>query len=250
MTIWNPWHGCRKISAGCANCYVYRRDESNGKDASVVSKTGDYALAVRKNRQGGYKLTPDDGVVYTCMTSDFFLEEADEWRPGCWDMIRERTDLKFHIITKRIDRAGKCFPPDWGDGWDHVTICSTCENQDRTDCRLPILLELPIRHREVIAEPMLGEIDMEQYLATGLIEHVTCGGESGPRARPCDFRWILKVRSQCVRCGVAFTFKQTGAVFIKDGRTYHIARKDQMSQARKSGCSYTPGAGNASGLQY
>ena len=73
MTIWNPWHGCRKISAGCANCYVYRRDESIGKDASVVSKTGDYALAVRKNRQGGYKLTPDDGVVYTCMTSDYFL---------------------------------------------------------------------------------------------------------------------------------------------------------------------------------
>ena len=31
MSIWNPWHGCHKISPGCANCYVYRRDESIGK---------------------------------------------------------------------------------------------------------------------------------------------------------------------------------------------------------------------------
>ena len=23
---WNPWHGCRKVSAGCVNCYVYRID--------------------------------------------------------------------------------------------------------------------------------------------------------------------------------------------------------------------------------
>ena len=44
MTIWNMWHGCHKISAGCANCYVYRRDESIGKDASVVCKTRTFDL--------------------------------------------------------------------------------------------------------------------------------------------------------------------------------------------------------------
>ena len=66
---------------------------------------------------------------------------------------------------------------------------------------------------------MLGEIDMEKYLDTGLIEHVTCGGESGSKARPCDFRWIQDVRRQCIRHGVSFYFKQTGAVFVKDGRT-------------------------------
>ncbi|WP_330363270.1 DUF5131 family protein [Butyrivibrio sp. VCD2006] len=31
MAIWNPWYGCIKISPRCANCYVYRRDESIGK---------------------------------------------------------------------------------------------------------------------------------------------------------------------------------------------------------------------------
>ena len=64
MAIWNPWHGCKKISPGCANCYVYRRDESIGKDASVVTKTGDYNLPLKKNRQKEYKLTPADGGVF------------------------------------------------------------------------------------------------------------------------------------------------------------------------------------------
>lgn len=250
MAIWNPWHGCHKISPGCANCYVYRRDESIGKDASIVTKTGDYNLPLKKNQKGQYKLTSEDGVVFTCMTSDFFLVDADEWRHGCWDMIRERRDLQFHIITKRIDRFAQCIPPDWGDGWDHVTICATCENQDRTDYRLPIMLNLPIKHREVICEPMLGEINMEKYLGTGVIEHVTCGGESGNNARTCDFRWIQKVRRECIRCGVPFTFKQTGALFVKDGKVYHIDRKLQMPQAKKSGYNYIPGIGMAERIVY
>lgn len=250
MAIWNPWHGCRKISPGCANCYVYRRDESIGKDASVVSKTADYDLPLKKNRQGQYKLTAEEGIVFTCMTSDFFLDTADEWRQDCWDMIHERHDLQFCIITKRIDRFEACIPPDWDDGWENVTICSTCENQDRADYRLPILLSLPIRHREVICEPMLGEIQMEKYLAGGLIEKVTCGGESGNHARPCDFRWIQEVRRACIRCGVPFYFKQTGAVFIKDGKVYHIERKLQMAQAKKSGYSYIPGTGSADAIRY
>ena len=250
MAIWNPWHGCHKISPGCANCYVYARDESIGKDASVVARTGNFDLPIRKDRQGAYKLEAADGAVFTCMTSDFFLEDADEWRPACWNMIRDRRDLQFHIITKRIDRFSQCMPPDWGNGWEHVTICSTCEDQERTDARLPILLELPIRHREVICEPMLGEIHMEKYLASGQIERVTCGGESGLHARLCDFRWIQEVRRECIRCAVPFTFKQTGAVFRKDGKTYHISRKDQMIQAEKSSYSYFPGTGSADGITY
>jgi len=250
MQIWNPWHGCHKISPGCANCYVYRRDESIGKDASVVSRTGDFNLPLKKNRQGEYKLTAADGIVFACMTSDFFLDTADEWRQECWDMIRQRQDLQFHIITKRIDRFMQCVPPDWGDGWEQVTICSTCENQDRADYRLPILLELPIKHREVICEPMLEEIHMEQYLASGKIEHVTCGGESGENARLCDFRWIQEVRRECIRNGVSFTFKQTGAVFLKDGKVYHIDRKIQMQQAKRSGYSYVPGMGSADAIWY
>ena len=250
MPVWNPWHGCHKISPGCANCYVYRRDESIGKDASIVTKTLDFDLPLKKNRQGEYKLQASDGHVFACMTSDFFVPDADDWRQQCWDMMRLRSDLSFIIITKRIDRFADCIPSDWGSGWDNVAVCSTCEDQQRADYRLPILLEMPIKHRLVASEPMLGELHIEKYLESGLIEQVACGGESGNNARPCDNSWVRELRRQCVRCGVPFVFRQTGALFVKDGKRYHIERKLQFSQAEKSGYSYKPNTGCADRIKY
>lgn len=79
-------------------------------------------------------------MVYTCFTSDFFLEEADEWRAEAWAIIRERCDLSFLIPTKRIDRFRVSLPSDWGDGYDHVAIACTVENQDRANYRLPLFV--------------------------------------------------------------------------------------------------------------
>ena len=28
MIIWNPWHGCHKVSEGCAHCYMYFLDST------------------------------------------------------------------------------------------------------------------------------------------------------------------------------------------------------------------------------
>ena len=238
MAIWNPWHGCHKVSPGCGNCYVYRRDAEFGKDSSIVTKTSTFDLPLKRDRRKAYKLQPEDGPVYTCMTSDFFIREADEWRPEIWKMIRAREDLHFVIITKRIERLMECIPPDWGRGYENVTVCCTCENQEMADRRLPVFLEMPVRHKETIHEPMLGEIHIEKYLASGQIEHVTCGGESGEGARLLDYSWVLSVREQCIAAGVSFYFKQTGAVFRKDGKIYRIARKNQLSQARKAGIDY------------
>ena len=238
MKFWNPWHGFRKISPGCLNCYVYRRDAEFGKDSSIITRTSSFDLTIRRNRKGIYKLQPEGECVYTCMTSDFFVEGADEWKPEIWKMIRERSDLHFAIITKRIHRFQVGLPEDWGEGYDHVTICCTCENQNRADFRLPAFLNLPIRHRTLIHEPMLEQIEIRSYLATGLIEQVTCGGESGPEARICDYAWILDTMQQCREYDVPFWFKQTGANFKKGNRVYHIERKDQMSQAEKARVNY------------
>lgn len=238
MAIWNPWHGCHKISPGCQNCYVYRRDESIGKDAGIVTKTGDYYLPLKKNRQKEYKLQPESGIVFTCMTSDFFLEEADEWRPECWRIMRERRDLQFAIITKRIHRFMDCIPEDWGKGYPNVSIYCTVENQQMADDRLPVFLTLPVRRKHICHEPMLGPINIEPYLASGQIEYVLCGGESGAKARPCHYEWILATRDQCIKYHVPFHFKQTGAVFVMNGKTYHIERRLQESQAAKAGIDY------------
>lgn len=233
MANWNPWHGCRKISEGCANCYVYRTDAKYDKDSRDVKKTKSFDLPIRKNRAKQYKIVGGE-TVYTCFTSDFLLEEADEWRISAWEMIRERKDLNFMFITKRIDRFHVNLPDDWGDGYDNVAVGCTCENQARADFRLPIFLSLPVKHRYIICSPLLGDIDLTPYLASG-IEKVVAGGESGGGARVCEYEWILDLRRQCEQRGVPFWFQQTGAKFKKDGKTYHIPRKYQHSQARKAG---------------
>lgn len=233
---WNLWHGCTKKSEGCKHCYVYRRDAKYDIDSSTVKKNKVFDLPVSKNRNGEYKIKSGE-TVYTCFTSDFFLEEADEWRKEAWNMIRERSDLKFLFITKRIERFYVSLPDDWGDGWDNVTICCTCENQRRADERLPIYKELPIKHKVIICEPLLEKIDLSEYL-DDTIEEVIVGGESGEESRVCDYDWILDIRSQCVQKNVSFHFKQTGARFIKDGKFYRILRKYQHSQATKAGIDY------------
>lgn len=37
--MWNLWHGCHKLSAGCKYCYVYRGDARREVDSSVVVRT-------------------------------------------------------------------------------------------------------------------------------------------------------------------------------------------------------------------
>ncbi len=191
MAQWNLWHGCHKISPGCANCYVYRMDAKYQRDSSQVCKTSDFDLPARKNRFGEYKI-PSGEVLYTCFTSDFFLEDADPWRPQAWEMMRRRQDLHFLFITKRIHRFYDAIPSDWGDGYENVTICCTTENQDRADFRLPIFLEAPIRHKQIVCEPLLGPIDLSRYLG-GWIEGLVAGGESGEAARLCRFEWLLSL---------------------------------------------------------
>ena len=234
MAIWNTWHGCHKKSAGCWNCYMFRRDSMYNKDSTIVTKTSTFDLVIKKKKDGTYKLQSDDGVVYICMTSDFFIEEADEWRKEIWKMVKQRQDLNFYIITKRIERFNVSLPSYWNDGYDNVTICVTCENQAMADERLPILIDLPIKHKEIIHEPMLEEINIEKYLATGCIENVICGGESGENARICNYNWIINTRNQCIKYNVPFYFKQTGSNFMKDGKLYKVDRKDQMKQANKA----------------
>ena len=231
---WNPWHGCTKYSEGCLHCYVYRQDERYGNpvESRLCRKTQSFDLPVKKRRDGHYKVEPGS-MVYTCFTSDFLLADADEWRPECWRMIKERSDCWFYFFTKRIERFMDCVPDDWGDGYDNVIVGCTCENQDRADFRLPIFKNLPIKHKSIIIAPMITAVDLRDYLDDS-IEEVSCSGESGTDVRPMNYDWVLAVREQCVAKNVSFVFHQTGACFIKDGRKYNIPRKLQISQARKA----------------
>lgn len=236
---WNCWHGCSRASTGCLHCYMFRRDESVGRDPTVVRKTQSFNLPVRILRSGAFKgkyKLPSGSAIFTCFSSDFFHKNADEWREEAWDMMRTRSDCSFFMITKRPERVADHIPADWGDGWDHVTIAVTCENQSMADRRLPIYLALPLKHKSIMIEPMLTAVNLRPYFEKhpGEIESVSVGGESGPDARPCNYAWVLDVHMQCVENSISFSYHQTGARLIKGGREYLIPREYQHGQAHKA----------------
>ncbi|MDO4462887.1 MAG: DUF5131 family protein [Bacteroidia bacterium] len=238
MIIWNPWHGCHKVSEGCQHCYMYFLDSKRNIDTSHVFRTEGFNMPIQKRRDGSFKI-PSGSTLYVGLSTDFFVEEADAWRNEAWDIIRQRSDVFFRLLTKRPERFVGCLPTDWGEGYDNVMLSVTTENQSRADERLPILLNTPAKHRGFMAAPYIGPVDAEQYLATGLIEEVLCGGENYDGARPCHYEWVKQLSDQCRRYDVTFDFIETGTVFVKDGKTYRIPdKRTQSQQAFRSGLSY------------
>ena len=237
MYSWNPWRGCKKCSDGCLHCYIHKGDAKRGVDTSNIVKTKDFNRPLQKLTNGNYKMK--SGLVYTCFSTDFLIEDGDEWRDDCWKMIKERQDCTFLFLTKRIDRFMKSIPDNWGDGYDNVVVCCTIENQKNAEYRLEIFKDLPIKHKCITAQPLLERIDIEKYLDD--IELVVVGGESDYKARPLDYSWVLDIREQCIRKKVSFEFRQCGTHFIKDGKLYNLKTKDLCSQARKAGINYDTG---------
>ena len=231
MAMWNPWRGCHKYSEGCKFCYIHKGDTKRGVDTNQIVKTDKFDAPILKNKKNEYKIKSGQ-IVYLCFSTDFLIEEADQWREECWKMIKERSDLTFIFLTKRIERFLECIPSDWKDGYDNVVVGCTIENQDRTDFRLSIFDKLPIKHKNIICQPLIERVDLSAHLKN--IELVVVGGESDYRARPLNYEWVLSIREQCMKENVHFEFRQCGTYFIRDDKTYHLNVRDLCSQAKKA----------------
>ena len=230
MAIWNPWRGCHRVSEGCRYCYIHKGDAKRGVDSDCVVQTDHFYAPVARDKSGAYRIK--SGQVFLCFSSDFLLPDADGWRDECWRMIRERGDLRFLFLTKRIERFMDCAPRDWGDGYDHVTVGCTVENQQRADERLALFARLPIKHKNIICQPLLEGLNLGPYLSG--VELVVVGGESDRNARPLCYQWVLDIRDQCIKQGVHLQFSQCGTHFIKDGKAYTLPVRALCSQARKA----------------
>lgn len=101
----------------------------------------------------------------------------------------------------------------------------TCENQAMADRRMPILLDIPARHKGVMCAPFIGPVSLAPYLEGGQIEQVKCGGENYGGARPCHYEWVKALHDECLSAHVPFSFIETGTHFVKDGRHYRIPNK-------------------------
>ena len=230
---WEPWTGCYKASDGCTYCYYYG-PYSKRHGQNTVQKTVEFDKPVAQIAKGVPRIGSGKTVI-TCFASDFFIPEADEWRIEAWSMIRQRPDLDFLILTKRIDRFMVSLPSDWGDGYDNVNIGCTIENQQLADYRLPLFLSYPIKRRYISCSPLLGKIDLIPYLNG--VDHVTVGGETGREARVCDYDWVLSIRDQCVSAGITFWFKNTGSLFRRDGAEQKVNPFKETGLAKELGIS-------------
>lgn len=227
---WNPWHGCHKKSPGCKNCYMFRDKLRYNQQPNIVARS--------KTRFQDPLKWKDPLKVFTCSWSDFFIEEADEWRAEAWEIIRN-TPHTYQILTKEPERIGECLPSDWGEGYENVWLGTSVENADYL-WRIDELLKHPAKIHWLSLEPLLGFIDLEKYLPSfslcrsdGLtietikalssmakvvlkqygvktIDWIVAGGESGSKARPMNPNWARFIRNQCLAAGVPFFFKQNG----------------------------------------
>ena len=147
--------------------------------------------------------------MFVCSHSDWFIDEADFWRPEAWEIIRKCPSIIFQILTKRPERIGDHLPSDWGEGYPNVWLGVSVELQQYAK-RMKILREIPCALRFVSAEPQLGSITWELNGFGWFID----GGESDPsdRPRPAKPEWFFSNREQCLAAGIPYFHKQNGGM--------------------------------------
>jgi protein gp37 len=203
---WNPWQGCLKVSPGCKQCYMYRDKERYGQDPKVVVRSKPVTFSSPLKWAESQK-------VFTCSWSDFFIEQADNWRDDAWDIIRRTPHLTYQVLTKRPENIKDRLPEDWGNGWPNVWLGVSVESKKYT-WRLEALDLIPARVKFVSYEPALEYVDFTTW---PFLDWVISGGESGYNPRPASLDWFRQVRDDCLKNGVAFFHKQHGGKAKIDG---------------------------------
>ena len=137
----------------------------------------------------------------------------------------------FQVLTKRPGRAVGWWDRNqtrYGGTWPAGVWIGTSVESQKYAARVSVLARLPAAVRFVSAEPLLGPVDLRQWLSRGDVHWVIAGGESGRAARPMDLDWARDLRDQSLETGVAFFLKQlggrrgkrSGEAAVLDGKTW------------------------------
>jgi protein gp37 len=159
----NFWQGCEKISPGCKFCYMFRDKKRYGQNPNVVIRsappTFNKPLLWAKDREKYAHIKR----VFTCSWSDFFIEDADDWRDEAWDIIRRTPELTYQILTKRPERIMANLPADFIE-FDNVWLGISGENQEWLDKRMPDFYPNTYARVAFLSlEPLLGPINIIPY---------------------------------------------------------------------------------------
>jgi protein gp37 len=225
---WNPISGCAIISPGCTNCYAMRmaarlQAMNHPAYAGVVRKSGgrpvwtgkihlvEKALAIplswRKPRK-----------IFVNSMSDLFQDGVPApFIRRVWDTMERAHWHTYQILTKRPENMLSVLSELACDPLPNVWLGTSVESAKYND-RIAALRKIPAFVRFVSFEPLIGSIG--QVNLSG-IHWAIVGGESGPRARSMDARWVEEIRHQCRQAKVEFFFKQWGGTNKKAaGRKY------------------------------
>jgi protein gp37 len=247
-STFNPWIGCTKISPACDHCYAealmdkrHHRVEWGGERSRT--SPGNWLQPRRWQKQAA-AFRAEHGRrqrVFCSSLADVFDNQVPtEWRDDLWSLIRDTPDLDWQLLTKRPQNIGKMLPAFWGDVKGHVWLGTTVEDQKRADLNIPHLLQHDSAIRFISAEPLLGPLQIPEYMPNPLwngldswkqpeINWVIAGGESGPQARPSHPDWFRSLRDQCAAAGVPFLFKQWGEWAPGECATHSPTKTEQAA---------------------
>lgn len=213
----NFWTGCKKVSEGCKNCYMYRDMNRFKKDPEQITPISEKTIKKHlKSAKPGEK-------IFVNSFSDIFMDEIhSELRNHAFDVIRNHPEFHFQLLTKRPENFEKFLPDDWGTGWKNVWLGVSCENEKQFRVRSQVLCETPAHIRFISAEPLLEYFDMTNLFKSYYngIDWVILGGESGNntglfRYRECQPTWLLDMINDCRKEGVPVFLKQFGTFVSK-----------------------------------
>jgi protein gp37 len=155
-------------------------------------------------------------MVFVNSMSDLFHKEIPQSYIAAVFETMERANWHiYQVLTKRSSILKKFVNNRYRDcpAPEHIWLGVSLEDQKATT-RVRHLTSANVGVRFLSIEPLLapvGRLDLDG------IDWVIVGGESGPRSRPVDERWVTDIRDQCLNAGVAFFFKQWGGRSPKAG---------------------------------
>lgn len=232
----NPWIGCTKVSPGCQHCYAEALAGRFGKAEWGPTAHRVQTSAANWRKPLGWarkaKATGKRARVFCASLADVFEDrhEVNGWRVSLLELIELTHSLDWLLLTKRpenvtrlIEQAAGRSVQSFFERNPHVWIGTSVENQEQADKRIPLLLDVPAPVRFLSCEPLLGPVDLVEWLSPDIshpshgilvgdsrIDWVIVGGESGPHARWMLPDWVRQVQADCEDANVPFFFKQWG----------------------------------------
>ena len=208
---WNPVTGCTKVSAGCKYCYaevMARRLQAMG----VAGYEDGFSVRCHENRLNRPLLRRKPTVYFVNSMSDLFHPQVSfSFIERVMETIGRTPRHTYQILTKRPKIMAQYFSTRSvpSNAWLGVSV----ENQRHGLHRIDVLRAINAKIRFLSCEPLLEDLGTMDLSS---IDWVIVGGESGPKSRPMDARWIANIKRQCRMAGARFFFKQWGG-HGKDG---------------------------------